>query len=405
MSGKGEVDDEDFTGTSESGLAPVQTPLIHRGDAPQEDDFDVIETDDEGKPVGGAPAAGTESRLSEGEAGQQPLIPAEAGEPGQQQPRREPKSARNARRRESRERVYNENAALRAELDALRNRFDGFSGAVEPRLVELGDAQIRERIGGLDRQISDADAAHRAASRDMANAMASSDNEGLTQALERRDDALVRKTQLRNEKTQIEKTLERARTDGGGGQNYDDRQQRQPQQPQRQTAPAASPLPTRAQHFASEFGRNFDWFKPENRTDMDSQIVLAIDNAVAAEGFDPSTPDYWDEIEDRMRDRMPHRFDAAPQNGGRQPAAQQRQAAPQTQQPAPAQQQRRGPPTAGSSDRGTQSSKREVRISPARKDAMILAGAIDNGGRILDDGKYKRLLKSYSDYDRTNTVR
>ena len=398
-------DDDRDDDQPESGLRPVQAPLIQHDRAPAkpaDEEFDIVETDDQGKPIG-AIAPREEENLSEAQGGNQPVIrQQDDGQGGDRRPR-EPKSQRNARRRESRERTYAENQRLERENADLKARMDALEGSVktqlEPRLLELGEGQIRQQAARVDAAIGDAATAARAARLKMATAMSSADNEMLTEALEERDKAIIRETQLRTEKGEIDKLLESAKRAPAADRRADgDGRDRQPVRRE------AAPLTTRVQQYVQDFGRDHDWYNPADVNDVDSQTVLAIDRAVANAGFDPGTQDYWDEVQDRMKEKLPWHFR---EDGGEQRQDGQRrdgQPARERQQ-TPRDQQRRGPPTGGPSDRGNGGGRKTVTISPQRKDAMIQAGAIDNQGRVLDKPKYQRLLKSYDEFDRTNAVR
>lgn len=61
------------------------------------------------------------------------------------------------------------------------------------------------------------------------------------------------------------------------------------------------------QVYTQRFLAKNDWFDPAG-SDDDSKRAKEIDNEVAREGFDPNTKEYWDEIEDRLRDEIPHVF-------------------------------------------------------------------------------------------------
>lgn len=76
-------------------------------------------------------------------------------------------------------------------------------------------------------------------------------------------------------------------------------------QHQRQPAPTR-PDPNLQRHAQSWMDRN-PWFDP-NGGDEDSRITSAIDDGLVAEGWNPSTREYWDELSARLEERLPHRF-------------------------------------------------------------------------------------------------
>lgn len=57
-------------------------------------------------------------------------------------------------------------------------------------------------------------------------------------------------------------------------------------------------------------GKN-EWFSPTS-TDEDSMVTRAIDDFLAAEGYDPRTSEYWDELDDRLAKKLPHRYRVQP---------------------------------------------------------------------------------------------
>lgn len=58
--------------------------------------------------------------------------------------------------------------------------------------------------------------------------------------------------------------------------------------------------------MAQDWANKNSWYDP-NKRDADSALVSKIDNSLANEGFDPRTPEYWDELNARIARRMPHR--------------------------------------------------------------------------------------------------
>jgi hypothetical protein len=63
---------------------------------------------------------------------------------------------------------------------------------------------------------------------------------------------------------------------------------------------------------ATEFMSRNKWFKGATAPDPDSKVLAALDNSLTAEGWDPKTDAYWQELEVRAARYLPHRFQAAP---------------------------------------------------------------------------------------------
>ena len=59
--------------------------------------------------------------------------------------------------------------------------------------------------------------------------------------------------------------------------------------------------------LANSWMERNSWYDPE-AGDEDTQIAKVIDNRLVAEGWDPATPDYWDELDNRLQKRLPHRY-------------------------------------------------------------------------------------------------
>lgn len=49
------------------------------------------------------------------------------------------------------------------------------------------------------------------------------------------------------------------------------------------------------------------WYKPEGG-DEDSEIAKIIDAKLVKEGFDPTSEEYWEELDTRLQKRLPHRY-------------------------------------------------------------------------------------------------
>jgi hypothetical protein len=73
---------------------------------------------------------------------------------------------------------------------------------------------------------------------------------------------------------------------------------------QRQSAP--QPLdPRLAAHAQSWMSKN-SWYDPSGK-DQDSEITMRIDQRLSQEGWDPTTPEYWEELGARVKKYLPHR--------------------------------------------------------------------------------------------------
>ena len=61
--------------------------------------------------------------------------------------------------------------------------------------------------------------------------------------------------------------------------------------------------------FAQEWQQRNPWFDP-NAKDLDSKVTKDVDDHLAREGWDPATEDYWHELDRRLRQYVPHRYNS-----------------------------------------------------------------------------------------------
>jgi hypothetical protein len=61
------------------------------------------------------------------------------------------------------------------------------------------------------------------------------------------------------------------------------------------------------QRLAASWMERNSWYDPGGN-DEDSAIALAIDKRMAAEGYDPRSSEYWEELDNRLQKRLPHRY-------------------------------------------------------------------------------------------------
>ncbi len=234
------------------------------------------------------------------------------------------------------------------ELGFLRKRNDD----LERRLTTVESHAQQSTIQNVDTQLAKAVSDARLAEQVIAKAITANNGDDVTQALRYRDEALNKANQLRAIKDRMAQELERG-----------------PHQPQEEQ------LDPKVVVHAKKFISKNEWYDPQGR-DQDSAVVLAIDGALAREGFRPETEDYWAELEARAARLLPKRFAAASNDEGSN-----RQA-------------RGGPPVGSGREHAPSTTRNEVYISPERKKALQEAG-------VWDDPKLRaKFVKQYQAYDK-----
>lgn len=63
----------------------------------------------------------------------------------------------------------------------------------------------------------------------------------------------------------------------------------------------------RLKRFADNWMERNDWYDPNTR-DTDSKIAKQIDEGLVAEGWNPSSQDYWEELDNRLHKYLPHKY-------------------------------------------------------------------------------------------------
>jgi len=129
---------------------------------------------------------------------------------------------------------------------------------------------------------------------------------------------------------------------------------------------------TEVQKNAERWLKRNSWYDPQAR-DIDSKIAKVIDQELAADGWDPSDSEYWEELDSRLQSRLPHRYTS---KGGSVKRAN------------PSSSSRVS--NAGASKPGT------ITLSRDRVQAIKDAGAWD------DVEKRNKMIRAYASYDRQN---
>lgn len=216
------------------------------------------------------------------------------------------------------------------------------------RMAAVEGNTLTQNAAGVQQQLQQALAEARQAEQIMARAIEAGNGEDAATALRIRDEAKERAAQLSTYKDRFEAAAKEA------------------------TAPRADP---RVTNYAQQWLSANSWYDPQGR-DEDSAITKAIDNALAREGWNPASEEYWHELTRRVANRIGDGEAEAPARNAK----------------------RKAPPTGSGREYAPPSTKNEVVVTPERKQAMLDAGVWD------DPVARKRYLKAYQDYDR-NTAR
>ena len=144
---------------------------------------------------------------------------------------------------------------------------------------------------------------------------------------------------------------------------------------QQAARPAAPQVNPNVVNYAKQWMEANPWYDPQGR-DRDSALTKAIDSELASEGFDPASREYWEELTARVADAV-----NGDDDGGRKASERPR---------------RKAPPTGTTREHAPASTKKEIYVTPERKQAMIDAGIWD------DPVARTRMLKAYQAYDKNS---
>lgn len=365
--------------------------------------FQIIDTDDDLRPLK-QDGEEREDSLSQENVDEGSLLDQRRQRDGQDyaDERRHMTSDQKARqRRSSRQRqrdARDRSQAYTRELEAQVLELRGLVQGITPRLDAHDRARMQDQVSALTGNIETQEAIAAAAKARMIDAMQNGDHQAVADAMDQRDAAVREGARLSSIKAQAEQNL-RSVEAGDPGRQGQGQGQGQRQDNGQRPAPRLSPD---AERNSNSFFQRHGWINRSNLEDPETKELLALDRLVHARGYKAETPEYWDALEDEMRNSpvIGYRFDddddrPAPRNGREQRDDGRRQ------QPA---QQRRGPMVGGGAERPAQRGNNDNRVylSPSRKDALIAANVMDSRGNVVDPAKFARVMKSYQDFDRDN---
>mgnify|MGYP003336067665 CR=1 FL=1 len=136
-----------------------------------------------------------------------------------------------------------------------------------------------------------------------------------------------------------------------------------------------TPISNDVQKNATKWLKKNSWYDPQAR-DTDSRIAKVIDQELAADGWDPSDSEYWDELDNRLQSRLPHRYTSKGNREGRQRTA--------------------GPTASSRVSNASAQKPGSITISRERVQAIKEAGKWD------DINERNKMIRAYAAYDRIN---
>lgn len=226
-----------------------------------------------------------------------------------------------------------------AELNELRQ----WKQTTEARLAGMETAHITQSESQIDERLSKVRDDISLAERILAKAVEAGNGDDVTAALRLRDEAKAQESEL-------------TRTKG----SFSDIKRNAPD--------------PKVVNLSNEWkSANSGWYGTDETA---TNIAKQIDGQVAADGYNPATPAYWQELSRRLESR----FRAATP-----PAAN------DTKKKTP-------PPQGQTREHVPVSTRREVYVTPERKQAMIDANIWD------DIPRRNKMLKAYADFDRDQSA-
>jgi hypothetical protein len=255
------------------------------------------------------------------------------------------REARREERRLKKELSKQREASARHKISALEKRNEELAR----RLAAVENTASSFKFAQIDKSVEDEATRVEYAKMKMLQAAQSNDLEGQMEYLEQLTEAKDRLKQAQYHKKQ---QLEQARAP-------------------KQNVP--NPISTEVQQNATKWLKRNSWYDPEAR-DTDSRIAKVVDQELASDGWDPSDSEYWEELDNRLQSRLPHRYTAKGNSNNRRAAG----------------------PTASSRVAEASAKPGTITLSRDRVQAIKDAGAWD------DVTKRNKMIRAYASYDRNN---
>jgi hypothetical protein len=260
------------------------------------------------------------------------------------------RAAKRARRRAKKDLIRKTNEEKDVRLQQLQRENEEF----KRRLSSVERESKESRVSRIDKHLEDQKVRLEYAKMKLSEAVAAGDGDAMVQAQTMWNEAQAAVGEFARAK---EAAVRDARSGGD-------------------STPRVDPS---VQRNAADWMRRNSWYRPDT-SDRDSQIAKKVDELLVTEGMNPSDPDYWDELDNRLQKALPHRYnDTSDGNSAvRKPRN-----------------------VVGSSGREASAAyggnnRTQFVLSPERVKAMKEVGAWDNPVR------KKAMIENFIKYDRAN---
>jgi hypothetical protein len=262
------------------------------------------------------------------------------------------RAAKRGRRRAKKDLIRKTNQEKDARLTQLQRENEEF----KRRLGQLERNTKSEHLVRIDKGIEDAQTRLEYAKMKLAEATQNGDGEAMVEAQTMWQAAQEEARNLHTLRQQADQELRR---------------------PQEDTSEMPDPT---VQRLAAQWMRKNKWYNPA-ATDPDSRIAKKIDEVMSTQGWNPTDPDYWEELDSRLQRELPHRYNDSNDSDTRDV--------------------RRPRNVVGSAGREASaayggSNRTQFVLSPERVKAMKEVGAWDNPERKA------RMVKQFIEFDRAN---
>lgn len=247
---------------------------------------------------------------------------------------REKRRKRREMQRRAREAKDRELAQLRETVAQLSQRIS----VTETRAVNSDVQTLQQQYAKAVREVQQAELV-------MARAIEAGNGEDVAAALRIRDQAKAEAASIETRYQQFQTAVQQAST------------------------PQVDPTIV---NYAKQWMDANPWYDPQGR-DRDSALTKAIDGELVRDGFDPRSREYWEELTSRVAEALQPEGKAAKNDTPR----------------------RKAPPTGNTREHAPQSTRKEIYVTPERKQAMVEAGVWD------DPVLRQKYLKAYQEYDRS----